>query len=223
VRPEIASRLLLLTALVAFAGCPSPASNTDAGAGTDGGQDTDAGTPIAKSAKGNLRFKGPERLTTDYAAALELQPNEVCNELGQYGCSTVVHPLALGGVDPYGKGLYEALPYTGATTPIVVDRMAWAACGERVNRDLADQNAAVIFKGVLDGNGKVANPGGPEVQAVISALYQRALLRDPEPDEVAAMKQLITDIEATNAPEPGKQWLRSACFTVLSSAEAVFY
>lgn len=224
-RPELfGSKLTLLGALLALSGCPSPATVTpDSGVEVDAGTGTDAGPTLAKSAKGNLRFKGPERLTTDFAAALELAPADVCKELGQYGCSTVVHPLALGGVDPYGKGLYEALPFTGATTPIVVERMALAACGERVTRDLADQGQAVLFKGVLDAQGKVANPNGPEAEAVITALYQRALLRDPEASEVAVLEQLNADIEATGTAEPGKQWLKAACFSVLSSAESVFY
>jgi hypothetical protein len=232
VRPETSSsrlRLLVLpVTLAALAGCPTPAppdGGSDTGPTNDGGTGggTDAGSSLAKSAKGNLRFKGPERLNADFATALELDAADVCKELGQYDCSTSVHPLALGGVDPYGKGLYEGQLTTGATTPIVVDRMALLACGERVARDLSDPSHAIIFKGVLGAGGTVADRNGPEVTAAITELYHRVLLREPEPQELAALKQLVGDIEATHTAEPGKQWLRAACFTVLSSAESVFY
>jgi hypothetical protein len=91
---------------------------------------------VARSSRNNLRFKGPERLAFDFAAALSLPADQVCNELGQYPCTTFVHTVALGGVEPYGIGFYEPLPFTGVTTPITIDRVALAACGQRVTLDV---------------------------------------------------------------------------------------
>jgi hypothetical protein len=98
---------LLLSAACVLTACPSPTpSGEDAGTPpVDAGQ-PDAGPgpqgDVARSTRNNLRFKGPERLTLDFAVALSLPPEQVCNELGQYPCTTFVHTVALGGVDPYG-------------------------------------------------------------------------------------------------------------------------
>lgn len=231
---EVAAVLLV----VVLTGCPGKISGSDdggsgggagggaasgggGGAAGGGGGTVDAG--YAKSARGNLRFKGPERLTFDYSVALSIPFDQVCNELGQYACSFVVHPVALGGVDPYGKGLFEAPPVTGATTPVVVERVALSACVKRVTLDLATPASAVVFKSLPVTAGKLSNPSGPEVRLAITELAQRGWLRDPTGAEIALLLQLNTDIEATGVAEPAKTWMQAACFAVLSSAESVFY
>jgi hypothetical protein len=179
---------------------------------------------VTRSSRNNLRFKGPERLALDFAAALSLPAGQVCNELGQYPCTTAVHTVALGGVEPYGLGFYEPLPFTGVTTPIAVDRVALAACGQRVTLDITSPSEAVIFRGIeLDAQGRLASREGEPVKTAITALYQRALLRDPTEAEVGALVQLATDIESTSSPAPGRDWMKAACFAVLSSAESVFF
>jgi hypothetical protein len=179
---------------------------------------------VTRSSRNNLRFKGPERLALDFAAALSLTAGQVCNELGQYPCTTAVHTVALGGVEPYGLGFYEPLPFTGVTTPIAVDRVALAACGQRVTLDVTTPTEAVIFGGIeLDAQGRLASREGEPVKNAITALYQRALLRDPTEAEVGALVQLATDIESTSSPAPGRDWMKAACFAVLSSAESVFF
>ena len=227
---------------VALLGCPGKLNGGDdagSGGGTGGGSSTGGGGGsatggggggsvvvdggYAKSAKGNLRFKGPERLTFDYSIALGLPVDQVCNELGQYACTFFVHPVALGGVDPYGHGLFEAPQVTGATTPVVVERVALAACVKRVSLDLATPASAVIFKSLPLTAGKLSSPQGPEVRLAMTELAQRAWLRDPTDAELALLLQLNTDIEATNVAEPAKTWMQAACFSVFSSAEAVFY
>jgi hypothetical protein len=206
---------LLLSAACALTACPSPTPSKD-----------DAGTPenVARSSRNNLRFKGPERLTLDFAVALSLPPEQVCNELGQYPCTTSVHTVTLGGVDPYGLGFYEPLPSTGATTPIAVDRVALAACIRRVTLDVTTPADAVIFGGIaLEAQGRLANRDAPPVKNAITALYQRALLRDPTQAEVDTLLQLATDIEGSSSQTPGRDWMKAACFAVLSSAESVFF
>jgi hypothetical protein len=244
VRPE----KWMLMAVIALSGCPAVIS-TDGGAGggtggtggtggSGGGVQTGGGAGggtgggggggaadggYAKSAKGNLHFKGNERLTFDYAVALGIPFDQLCNELGQYPCTFTVHTVALGGVDPYGKGLFEGASVTGSTTAIVVERVALAACVKRVTADLTTPAAAVIFKSIPVTAGKLSNPQSTEVRLAITELAQRGWLRDPTEAEIAHLIQLNADIEATNVADPATTWMKAACFAVFSSAESVFY
>lgn len=232
---------ILAAAVIALSGCPAQINPGDGGtgggsgggiaqgggsgggAGGGAGGGTGGGSEYARSAKGNLRFKGNERLTFDYSVALGIPFDQLCNELGQYPCTFTVHPVALGGVDPYGKGLFEGAHVTGSTTAIVVERVALAACVKRVTQDLATPTTAIVFKSIPVTNGKLTTPNGPEVRLALSELAQRAWLRDPTEAELQALIQLNADIEATNVADPAVNWMKASCFAVLSSAEAVFY
>lgn len=210
-RPD---RLVLLASLgLVLGACPGDAPPTVMDPPT---------APVAR-ARGNLRFKGPERLQNDLAAALELPQDAVCAELGLYPCASFVHNVALGGVDPYGAGLYERSGATAVTTPLVVERIAWSACTRRVEADLEKPAAAVVFRGVPLQGGKLADPGGEAVRGAVAQLTQRALQRDPYTIEVARYAQLARDIEAAGQADPGRAWMQAVCFAVFSSAEAVFY
>lgn len=209
-------RLLPVLALAAVTGCTCPAPPTNVIADPPDGATT-------QSARGTLRFKGPERLNNDFAQALELQPDQVCAELGIYQCSALVHNVALGGVDPYGPGLYEPSGITAVTTPLVVDRIAWSACNKRVTADTNVPLLAVIFQSIPRAGTKLADPGGAPVQQAIARLTQRSLLREPYASEVERYTQLARDIEATGHAEPAKAWMQAVCFAVLSSAESIFY
>lgn len=206
-------------------GAGGGAAGGGAGGGDAGGMGgAGGGSTFAASAKGLVRFKKNERLTNDYAKSLGLQPTQVCNELGLYPCATTVHHLSLGGVDPYNIGVYEPLPFTGLTSPIVVDRMAISACTQRVTADLATPATALIFKGIpLDAAGKIANIGAPEVKTALDVLYKQVLLRPVTDAEVGHLTQMYADIAATNKPDPGKSWMTLSCFAVLTSVESVFY
>jgi hypothetical protein len=192
------------------------------GAGGGGGFDLDGG--LATSSKGVVRFKRNVRLTVDFAQALGLTTAEVCNELGLYPCTTVVHALNLGGVDPYGSGLCEPIPFTGVTSPIVTDRVALAACTTRVTRDLATPAFGLIYKLIaIDGTGKLVNVDSTEVGLALDTLYQRTVLRDATPEEKAHHKQLYADIVASGQPDPAKAWMILSCFAVTTSVEFLFY
>jgi hypothetical protein len=209
--------LLLVSATLTGCFCAPPAPPP----APDVMETPDAG--VGTSAKGNLRFKGPERLVNDVAAALELRSTDVCTELGQYQCASFVHTVALGGVDPYGPGLYEPSGITAVTTPLVVDRIALSACTRRVDADLAMPQAAVVFRGVPLSAKALANPDGPELPAVIGELTRRVLLREPYDREVTRYVQLAKDIAATGEAEPARAWMQAVCFAVVSSTESVFY
>ena len=178
---------------------------------------------VSNSSRGTLRFRGPVRLNTDIAAALELPADTVCTELGMYQCTSAVHNVALGGVEPYGTGLYEPSGVTSSTTPLVVERVAWSACTRRVTADFAELGAAGIFPGIKVNSAKLANPDAEEVRAAITQLVQRGFLREPTENEVVRYLQLARDIEATGNAEPARAWMQAVCFAVFSSAEAVFY
>ncbi len=177
---------------------------------------------LARSVTGNLRFKGPERLNADFAAALELQPADVCKELGQYAC-VGVHNLAMGGVDPYGPGVYEPSPVTAVTTPLVVERLAWGACAQRVDKDLVAPSSAVVFRGLPMTGPRLTKPDGAEVVAIIGEMTRRGLLREPYENEVTRYVQLAKDLDGSGTAEPARAWMVSLCFAVLSSSESVFY
>jgi hypothetical protein len=231
----------LVLAVLLLAGCPRQSGGVDGGAGggAAGGEGGSGGAgggsgggsggsggggdSFAISTKGQVRFKRSERLANDLGQALGLPAASVCFELGQYPCTSVVHPLTLGGVDAYTLGMYEPIPLTGLTTPIVTDRVALAGCIERVNSDLLFADSALIFKGLIpDASGKL-NVESAEAKRAIDTLYKRALLRPPTAAEVGHLQQLYTDIVATHKPEPGKAWMQLSCFVVLTSVESVFY
>jgi hypothetical protein len=192
------------------------------GGGSAGDDHSDGG--VGKSSKSVLRFKGPERLGNDFSKALSIAPQFLCNELGLYPCTTVVHALALGGVDPYGNGVYESPALTGVTAPIVVDRIALTACASRAALDVTYPALAVVFKGLpLERTSKISNPSAPEVVAAIDALYQRILLRRPTAAEISRLQKLVTDIESTGSQRPAFDWMIGACFSTITSSESVLY
>lgn len=179
---------------------------------------------LAKSAKGNIRFKGDVRFTAELSQILQLGAPELCSELGMYPCTTYVHVVALGGVDPYGKGLFEAPPTPGVAAPVVVDRVVLSACAARVQKDLATPSTAVIFKSIpLTSDGKLVDSLGQPVRNAITELSRRAWLREVSVDELGELTDLALQIQRTGVANPGVQWMQAACFAVLTSTEAVFY
>jgi len=224
VRPDFL-RVFLLSSACVLSACPSPSpSGPDAGTPPPADSGTGSTGEVAPSSRNHLRFKNPEQLTAHISAALSLPPEQVCNELGQYPCTTYVHTVALGGVEPYGVGLYEPLTTTGVTTPIVIDRLALAACVRRVSLDVTTPAEAILFKGIeIDARGRLANRDGAPVRDALTSLYQRALLRDPTEAEVGTLSQLSTQVESTGSQTPGRDWMVASCFAVLSSAESVFF
>jgi len=188
-------------------GAPRPADASSPG---------DATEPTA--ARANLRFKGGQRLRADYAQVLGLTPDQVCTELGRFDCVDDVHTVALGGVNPYVRGLYEPQPNTTVTTPLAVERMALSACNAAVDRDLAGD--AEVF---VDLEPAGIDPGGEALGNIVVTLYRRTVLRDPTFEELGHLRQLHRDIAAHGAERPGRAWGVLACFAVLTTMEALFY
>jgi hypothetical protein len=191
----------------------------DGGVGSDGGE-----ILFPQSGKATIKFKHVDRLRNDFAQALGLDPAKLCKEFGQYSCTDLVHTIALGGVEPYVLGIRDPFPLTTITTPMAVERVAFAGCAQRVAQDLGDPVSALIFKGLTVGNdGAFPDIDAPQIQAAIDALYQRTMLRNAQQSEVEHLKQLYRDVLATNEPGPARDWAILACFSVLTTMESLFY
>lgn len=193
--------------------------------GGPGGLDAGDNVPtITASQKGNLRFKRNIRLANDIALGLELQPNQVCQELGLYDCTSFVHTVTLGGTGSaaYLQGLYRPTEQTSVSTPLAVERVVLHACEARAATDLSDAAGAVVFKDLaVDGDGKIGNSDA--ISNVVNELYRRAVQRNATDEEKAHLTQLYQDFEADGEGDAAKAWAVLSCSMVFSSMEALFY
>jgi hypothetical protein len=162
---------------------------------------------IVASNKARLTFKGGDRYARALSTALGIPREELCKELSVYDCTSEVHAIALGGVEPYRNGIYEPLPDTAVTTPIAVERVALSACARRARVDFADPANALIFRG----------------EDQINKLYQRLLSRPAEPSEIQHLRDLHEEMKAIGHPSLDEKWAEVACFAVATSLEALFY
>lgn len=181
-------------------------------------------TQLPESEKARLQFKRQRRLAADFSAALELPRDELCKELDRYDCFDVVHNITLGGVDAYNLGIFEPLAETTKTTPISVERIALTACRNRVDLDLADPSAAVIFKDLsVAESGALADASAPAVEAAIDNLYRRFVQRRAEAEEVAELRGFHTAVVESGDAQAARSWAILACFMVSTSVESIFY
>jgi hypothetical protein len=140
-----------------------------------------------------------------------------------------VHRIVLGGVEPYTLGVREPLPSLGVTAPIAQDRVALAACTERIERDLAavyrvplDAAAAPVFLTAVD----VDAPTPGQLEATARRFYDRILRRDATPDEVSAVAQFhstVTDEPGESGATATRDWAILSCFMVATTLESIFY
>lgn len=199
----------LAPALLLAAGCRG-----DAGGGEDTG-----GEELQRAQRGELQWKRNAALQRDLMRALELPEDAVCNELGRGSCTREIHHISLGGADPLHIGLYEPLPDTLASTPIVLDRVVMSACVSRANLDRGGQ--PVVFTD-LDLGARAA-PGAEDeaFTATVTALYRRLLSRDPEPHELATLAGLTVD--DAGSPVSAHDFAVLTCFAVGTSSEFLFF
>jgi hypothetical protein len=198
---------------------------TAASACTDGSKGGAAGDPvpterIAASRQARVKYKSGARYANDLAAALDLPRDAVCRELGRYDCVDEVHRIVLGGVEPYTLGVREPLPSIAVTAPIAQDRVALAACTERIESDLAASEP--VFLTTVD----VAAPTPGQLEATARRFYDRILGREATPDEVSA----LAEFHSTVTGEPGesgatatRDWAILSCFMVATTLESIFF
>lgn len=181
---------------------------------------------VSPSLHPQVKFKRSQRLQNDIARALDIAPDQVCNELGLYSCTQEVHRVALGGVAAYDMGLFEPLPSTALTTPMAVERVAMAACVTRADQDLSAGPAgeALIFAHLdIDERGRLANIQDHAVADAIDTLYKRALQRRASAREIAHLRRLYREIESRAGAQPARDWAVLSCFAVLTTMEQLFY
>lgn len=196
------------------------------GVGGQGGAGGSPGrAPTYESARNNLRFKRTDRIQLEFARILELPTNQLCAELGIYDCLETIHTVTLGGVEPYRANIYDAFEHTALSAPLAIERVALAACVRRVQLDAADLAQAVIFTDVpVTLDGRLQDVEDPTVTAAIERLFTRAFLRPPTADDIADMRQLYRDVEASPDSEvPAADWGVLACMITLTSVESLFY
>ncbi len=167
------------------------------------------------SAKSRVKFRGGERYGNDLALALELTQSELCTELSNLPCTTV-HKIALGGVDPYRARIDEPLPQESVTAPIAVERIALSACGERVTRDFADPDQAVLFAELAHGDVSES-----ALRAVVDRLYDRIMRRGAAEWEIDTLSAWYG--EWADSVEAEREWAQLACFVVATNTETLFY
>lgn len=174
---------------------------------------------VQVSSREALQWKRNAALENDLAAALSLQPDELCNELGQGSCTREIHHIALGGSDPLEVSLYEPLPKPLATTPVVVDRVVLSACARRY--DLDAEGDAVIF-GDIVGLSEAPRPGTPANSDLLVALYHRFLSRDPTEAELESFDALFDTSDGQPPPTP-REFAIGSCFAIGTTTEFLFF
>lgn len=166
------------------------------------------------STKARVKARTGEVWGRDLAQGLALEDWELCTELGTYDCISDAHLVTLGGVEPERLGIDEPLPSASVSAPMAVDRVAVAACGERLARD--EEGTAVIFGPVLAGNSPDSR------RQVATVLVQRLLGRHPTDEQLDGLVDLYDTIEPLSS-DPVREWAIGACMVVATSTEALFY
>lgn len=174
---------------------------------------------VAPSRQPRVKYKSGARYASDLAEALDLEREAVCRELGQYDCVDEVHRIVLGGVEPYTLGVRDPLPSIAVTAPIAQDRVALAACTERIARDLAGSEP--LFLKRID----LGEPTPGELEATAKRFYDRILRRAATADEVNVLTQFHSTVtgETSDSATATRDWAILSCFMVATTLESIFY
>lgn len=176
--------------------------------------------PVAASRHARVKYKSGARYANDLAEALDLPREAICRELGRYDCVDEVHRIVLGGVEPYTLGVREPMPSVGVTAPIAQDRVALAACAERIGRDLT-ASEPVFLKSI---GMKAPTPG--QLEETAKRFYGRILRREATANEVSALVQFrstVTDEAGESGATATRDWAVLSCFMVATTLESIFY
>ena len=192
--------------------------------GTSGGNMGGIPEPPIESLNPKVHFKGPRRLSMDLQMVLELSETEICSELGLYSCLDFVHPITLGGIEPYRQNIYTPASPLSATAPLAIERVIYSACGQRILQDFNQPNQARIFKNLnLSPDGRLMDINQGAVEEVIQTFFKRSFLRLATPQEVESLKRLYQTIADSNVQLSTAQWGWAMCHGVLTSVEFLFY
>jgi hypothetical protein len=175
--------------------------------------ETDAYTPATRA---DLRTKRWRQLTLDLQQALQLPEDELCREAGLYQC-TDLHVVPLGGVS-LDNGLYQPVDGIAVTTGLATERVALAACWERLSRDRAAEAPALVFT-ELDLTAAAASDRELDAQAAL--LWRRFLARDATADELAAARSLHAGVVEDGGGNA--EWGLALCAALATSSEFLLY
>jgi hypothetical protein len=206
----------MLFPALAAAGCDG-----DAPSRTTGMPPVDGAPEYRVSVKNDVQWKRYAAIEQDLATALELDPSDLCRELGQANCIRQVHLVPLGGNDPFDTGILQPTAEPLATTPAVVDRVLLSACGRRVALDRAAPGGQAVVFSALDLNALAPAPADSPTTATITELYRRLLARDPSSEEIGLVAELTT--QASGERLAAADFATLACFTIGGSTEFLFY
>jgi hypothetical protein len=220
----VSRKPLLFFALILTAGCARESTLTgpDQGPSPSDGSD-DPSLALSPSKEAILRFKGGKLFATTLSKGLEIPRPELCLELGRYDCVDAVHNITLGGVEPYRIGVNEPLSATAVTTPLAVERVAFAACEKRVRRDFDAPDQAKIFGSLVELEGPLDGPASERVDRMTTLLYRRLLLRNPEPGELADFRTFYEDVRKAGSPELRRDFAILSCVAIATTMESLFY
>lgn len=210
----------LLPALALASGCRDGGSGGESTSSAEDTGDTgDTGAEeLRRAQRGELQWKRNAALQQDLMRALELPEDGVCNELGRGSCTREIHHILLGGADPLHIGLYEPLPDTLVSTPIVLDRVIMSACA---NRATLDRGGSPVVFTELDLGARAPSPDDAAFTATVTALYRRLLSRDPDPDELTLLGGLAVD--DAGEPVSAYDFAVLTCFAIGTSSEFLFF
>jgi hypothetical protein len=218
---------IISIALILATGCrggdSANADGTDgdetAGSSSSGAETEGEEQELTPSTRSQLQWKRNAALERDLMRALDLAADQVCSELGSGSCTRDIHHIALGGADPLSIGLYQPLPDTLVTTPIVFDRVVLSAC---TNRATLDRDGTPVVFTAIDLDGGAAPAATDEAYgSTITALYQRLLSRDPDPEELTTLERLTVGPEGESVS--GYDFAVLACFTIGTTTEFLFF
>lgn len=212
----------LLCAALVGAGCSGDSGADDA---SPEGPTPEVETPseeggeaeeVVESLTAKLKMRDGGQYARDLAQALGLERNTLCRELGLYDCIDDVHGIALGRVEPYELGIRRPLPVAPVTAPMAVDRIAVAACSQRVNLDFDDSEAG-LFAGLVEAGEEATDE---DYSAAAAGLIESILRRRAQPEEVT---ELLAFRDEVDGQDVARSWAFGACFALSTHVEALFY
>jgi hypothetical protein len=165
------------------------------------------------SARPRVVAKTGDVLAADLSEALWLPRESMCRELGVIDCFEA-HRIALGGVEPYRKGIHEPLPVAPVAAALAVERIALRACEARVAAELSGD--VRLLKPVIAEDDRAAR------EQVAGALVDRLLRRSATSEETRVLTDLWDDVAAASS-DPTRDGPVLTCFAVATSLEHLFY
>jgi hypothetical protein len=206
--------------LVLSAACSKSESESEPEPSAEPTSSTPEEANYQESPAPRLQWKRYAALEADLVRALELDPDELCNEFGTESCIRRVHLVPLGGHDPFATGLLIPSSETLATTPAAVDRVLLSACARRVELDQQAGNSEAQVFTQFDLNEDAPAPKSDAAHDAVVNLYRRLLGRDPDAHEVRMVAALARD---DGKPRSASEFAILSCFAVGTTTEFLFF